>query len=123
MTPLNLETCGLTEDQITLVRDWEQKLPPMIARKEVAWFLGGIITTGCLAKEDSRGKGPQGRVAIGSCVAYPTRNLLVWLVQSRGMEKLKSVGDFLPGRERRLSPAFRADSPRAVSRRGQDART
>ena len=86
MTPLNLETCGLTEDQITLVRDWEQKLPPMIARKEVAWFLGGIITTGCLAKEDSRGKGPQGRVAIGSCVAYPTRNLLVWLVQSRGME-------------------------------------
>jgi hypothetical protein len=121
MTVLDLENVGLTQEQCDLVRCWEAQLPPVIARKEVGWFLGGIITTGCLAKEDSRGKGPMGRVAIGSCVAYHTRNLLVWLVQSRGMEQLRSVGDFLPGRERRLSSAAQVDLPRAVSLRGQDA--
>jgi len=116
-----LEKSGLSDEQIVFVRAWEEQLPPVIARKEVGWFLGGIITTGCLAKEDSRGKGPQGRVAIGSCVAYPTRNLLVWLVQSRGMEQLRSAGEFLPGRVHRLSLAAQAGLPPAVSHRGQDA--
>jgi len=115
-----LEQSGLSEEQIVFVQAWEEQLPPVIARKEVGWFLGGIITTGCLAKEDSRGKGPQGRVAIGSCVAYPTRNLLVWLVKSRGMERLKSVGEFLPGRERRLSLEARVDLRPDSSSRGQD---
>lgn len=121
--PLALESAGLTPEQVEFVRYWEAGLPLVIARKEVGYFLGGIITTGCLAKEDSRGTGPQGRVAIGSCVAYPRRNLLVWLVQKRGLQLLKSVGEFLPARAQRLSRAAPADSPRAASRRGPDANT
>lgn len=121
--PMALESAGLTPEQLDFVRHWESLLPPVIARKEVGWFLGGIITTGCLAKMDSRGEGPQGRVGIGSCVAYLTRNLLVWLVQSRGMEQLRSVGEFLPARARHLSLAAPAGLPRAASHRGPDART
>ena len=121
--PMSLDSSGLTPEQIEFVRFWEAGLPLVIARKEVGFFLGGIITTGCLAKEDSRGTGPQGRVAIGSCVAYPRRNLLVWLVQKRGLQLLKSVGEFLPARAQRLSLAAPAGSQRAVSPRGPDAST
>lgn len=121
--PLPLASAGLTPEQLEFVRHWEALLPPVIARKEVGWFLGGIITTGVLAKEDSQGRGPEGRVAIGSCVAYHARNLLVWLIKSRGMEQLRSVGELLPARQRHLSPAFRAGSPRDVSRQVPNAHT
>ncbi len=121
--PMALESAGLTPEQLEFVRYWEEGLPLVIARKEVGYFLGGFVTTGVLAKEDSRGTGPQGRVAIGSCVGYPRRNLLIWLVKSRGLQLLKSSGEFLPARARHLSLAAPAGSQRAVSHRGPDART
>lgn len=55
------------------------KLPPVIARKEVARILGGIIAPKTLANLDSLGEGPKARFKIGRNVAYITADLLAWL--------------------------------------------
>ncbi len=54
-------------------------LPPVIARKKVAHYLGGVITPCALANADSRGRGPKGRFNVGRTVCYDTAQLLEWL--------------------------------------------
>jgi len=55
-----------------------EKLPPVIARKEIRKYLGGIISPKTLANLDSLGEGPP-RIKIGRTVGYPTVELLLWL--------------------------------------------
>ena len=57
----------------------KSRLPPVIARSEVGRLLGGIISAGTLANEDSAGTGPRGRFYIGRKACYPTDALLEWL--------------------------------------------
>ena len=47
-------------------------LPPIIARKKVAHYFGGAISSKTLANADSLGIGPKGRLKVGREVAYPT---------------------------------------------------
>jgi len=75
----------LTPEEQSLVDLWCAELPPMIARKAVEHHLGGITTRERLAQEDSRGTGPAGLFYVGRDVMYPTRNLVTWLVTTRGV--------------------------------------
>lgn len=53
-------------------------LPPMVARKDIDRYLGGIISKGYLANLDSKGEGPP-KVKIGKNVGYLRRPLVEWL--------------------------------------------
>lgn len=60
-------------------------LPPMIARKDIDRYLGGIISKGYLANLDSKGEGPP-KVKIGKNVGYLRRPLVEWLAARGGMD-------------------------------------
>ena len=55
------------------------KLPPMIARKEVKWFTGGAVSSKKVSNEDYLGNGPLVRQKIGDAVVYPTVFFLAYL--------------------------------------------
>lgn len=65
-----------------------QELPPVIARKHVEYFLGGLVTSKTLAKLDCLGEGPNRALNFGDCVAYRRQELVDfvlhrWPVTSR----------------------------------------
>lgn len=60
-------------------------LPPMIARKDIDRYLGGIISKGYLANLDSKGEGPP-KVKIGKNVGYLRRPLVEWLAARGSMD-------------------------------------
>lgn len=53
-------------------------LPPVIARKDISQYLGGLISSGYLANLDSLGKGPTS-IKSGRRVAYLREDLIAWL--------------------------------------------
>jgi hypothetical protein len=55
------------------------RLPPVVARTEVARLLGGVVSAKTLANCDSLGIGPEGRIKLGRKVVYDTAKLLAWL--------------------------------------------
>jgi len=59
-------------------------LPPMIARKDIDRYLGGIISKGYLANLDSKGAGPP-KVKIGKNIGYLRRHLVEWLAARGGV--------------------------------------
>ncbi|WP_416948331.1 hypothetical protein [Oleidesulfovibrio sp.] len=67
--------------------DYLPKLPPCIARKKVAWFTGGAISSKKLANDDALCKGPLVRQKIGETVIYPTEYFLAYL-ESRGVRTI-----------------------------------
>ncbi len=58
----------------------EKNLPPVVARKDIDKYLGGLISSGYLANLDSEGLGP---IALKSKsqrrVAYLREDLIAWL--------------------------------------------
>jgi len=89
----------MTSEEQQLVTYWADRLPPIIARKHVDWFLGGIVSPSALSAADAEGKGPDNPVRIGKCVAYHTRDLLTWLMETRGLQKMQNICN-LTGRSR-----------------------
>ena len=89
--PLPYEYFNLSEEERNLVETWEQLLPPLISRRHADWFLGGVISQKVLANADSYGTGPKDPIRIGRCVSYWTRHLLIWLVQSKGINQVQSL--------------------------------
>jgi hypothetical protein len=63
--------------------DFQEKLPPFIARKDVGRLLGGCISPKSCANLDSLGLGPEGRLRNGRLVVYETQSLLHWLDQKK----------------------------------------
>lgn len=53
-------------------------LPPVVPRKDIDRYLGGLISKGYLANLDSQGRGPK-RFVAGRCVAYLRSDLVDWL--------------------------------------------
>lgn len=84
-------TRQLTPDEQEFVSTLENGLPPVIARKQVEHFLGGMVSRQVLANADSRGEGPEGSYAVGKCIVYKTTSLLHWLVRQRPVRKLADV--------------------------------
>ncbi len=64
---------------LTDLAPYLELLPPIIARKRVAYFTGGAISSKKLANDDSRSKGPLVRQMIGDSVVYPTPFFLAYL--------------------------------------------
>lgn len=69
------------------------ELPAVIARAEVPRLLGGLVSAGTLANEDSAGTGPAGRFYLGKKAAYGRDELLDWL-----RERLTAAKKAKPGR-------------------------
>ncbi len=53
-------------------------LPPLVARKDIGLYLGGLISSGYLANLDSQGRGPK-HIKSGRRVAYLREDLIAWL--------------------------------------------
>ena len=53
-------------------------LPPVIPRKDIDRYLGGLVSKGYLANLDSQNKGPR-RFTAGRHVAYLRSDLVEWL--------------------------------------------
>ena len=52
---------------------------PVVARKSIKEFSGGILSQKTLANEDCNGTGPEGRFLLMNQTVYPVENLIVWL--------------------------------------------
>lgn len=63
-------------------------LPPVIARHEVSYFLGGLVSRKTLANADAAGKGPEIAYAVGRHVAYRTHSLLLWVLKNYEITEL-----------------------------------
>lgn len=62
---------------------------PIVARREVSKFSGGVLNPRTLSNLDSLGEGPP-RVKIGEkTVAYPTNSLVAWM-RDRAAGKTKT---------------------------------
>lgn len=69
------------------------ELPPVVARAAVPKLLGGLVSAGTLANEDSAGTGPAGRFYLGKKAAYEREALVAWL-----RERLTAAKKGKPGR-------------------------
>ena len=81
-------TKKLTDAEQEFVHLLTEKLPPIIARKKVDVFLGGIVAPNTLKNADSKGTGPEVAYVIGRDVAYKTDSLVAWVVSYFGVNKL-----------------------------------
>lgn len=81
----------IAPETMQLIEAWCAQLPPVISRKRLDWFLGGIVSRKNIANLDSAGEGPQGRILVGRETVYNTHDLLVWLAQTRGFKKLTGL--------------------------------
>ena len=81
----------LTEDEQEFVQTLAENLPPVIARKKVNRFLGGVVAPQTLCNADHKGEGPEVAYMIGRSVAYVTVPLLEWIVKNLGVTKLERL--------------------------------
>jgi hypothetical protein len=52
---------------------------PVVARKAIKEFSGGILSAKTMANEDCNGTGPQGRFLMMNQTCYPVESLVAWL--------------------------------------------
>ena len=79
----------LTKVEKKFVNTLLSSLPPVIARKVVMRFLGGIVAPQTLSNADSSGEGPEDAFRVGNSVVYRTESLVRWIVEHFGVEKLR----------------------------------
>ena len=79
----------MTKAEQKFINTLLEKLPPIIARKEVNRFLGGIVAAQTLSNLDSLGEGPSDTYRVGNNVVYRTDSLVRWLVEHVGVEQIK----------------------------------
>ena len=84
----------LTPDEQEFVTTLTSVLPPVIARKEVIRFLGGLVAPKTLANADDSGDGPEVAYKVGRSVAYRTDSLVVWVVFKFGVARIPHVKAF-----------------------------
>jgi hypothetical protein len=52
---------------------------PVVARKAIKEFSGGILSAKTMANMDSLGTGPEGRFLMMNQTCYPVESLVAWL--------------------------------------------
>lgn len=66
---------------IEAIKQAAEKWPStFVARSKLGVFTGGLIAPGTAANEDSRRTGIRGAFKIGRNVAYPTTEVVNWLL-------------------------------------------
>jgi hypothetical protein len=81
----------LTEDEREFVTTALQGLPPVIARHEVSHYLGGLVSPNSMRNSDLEGDGPEVAWRVGKKIAYKTESLILWIVQNKGVERVKNT--------------------------------
>ena len=81
----------LTDEEREFVQTLAENLPPVIARKKVNRFLGGVVAPQTLCNADHKGEGPEAAYMIGRSVVYSTIPLLEWIVKNLGVTKLERL--------------------------------
>lgn len=81
----------LTEEQLEFIESLLTELPPVIARKQIDKFLGGVVAAQTLANADGQGEGPEIAYKVGRSIVYKTEPLLRWIVLHLGVAKIKSI--------------------------------
>jgi hypothetical protein len=81
----------LTDEEEVFVRTMADKLPPVIARKHLFHFLGGIVARKTVSNADAVGDGPKASYRLGRTIVYDTEPLLIWLVKRLGVKKLRHI--------------------------------
>lgn len=82
---------ALTEEEREFVNTVIQGLPPVIARHEVGNCLGGLVSPNSMRNADLAGDGPEVAWRVGKKIAYKTESLLMWLVRSKGVERVQNL--------------------------------
>jgi len=77
----------LTPEENEFIHYMSAKLPPLIGRAAVEEYFPGIIKAQTLAQADSAGLGPAKPWKVGRKVAYPTEELLLWIVGHLGISR------------------------------------
>lgn len=67
------------DPKLTVLAPLLDMLPPIIARKQVKYFTGGLLTSKKVSNDDFLGKGPKVRVKVGSAVGYPKAHFLAYM--------------------------------------------
>ena len=62
-----------------MLAELEQRLPPLVPRKELRRLLGGLINPRTIANLDSKGLGPAVRLRYGRQVVYEKASFIEWL--------------------------------------------
>lgn len=76
-TTKNLEQRRAIEQ---LIEEMEQRWPsPVVARKDIGRYTGGLISPKTAANLDSLGLGCPGKFCIGNNAGYPTSSMSIWL--------------------------------------------
>lgn len=70
----------LTPEAVEMRKRLLAELPPVIARRHVGTFLGGLISSESMANYDARREGPKNAMSIGDSVAYYREELVDWLL-------------------------------------------
>lgn len=83
----------MTNDELEYVETMSAALPPVIARKKVSEYFGGVVADQTLANADSSGTGPEVAYEIGRAVAYKTESLLRWVVRRYGVKRRAHLKD------------------------------
>ncbi len=52
---------------------------PVVARRSVSVFTGGLYSTKFLANEDCKGSGPKGGFTVGGSKAYSVESFIAWM--------------------------------------------
>ena len=84
----------LSPDEQEFVTMLINALPPVIARKDVIRFLGGVVAPKTLANADDSGDGPEIAYKVGRSVAYRTDSLVAWVVIKFGVARIPNVKAF-----------------------------
>lgn len=89
--PPKMQAASNVDDQLEFIKLLAEGLPPVIARKEVGHFLGGLVSRKTLANADARGEGPAGAYAVGKSIVYRTDFLLQWVKEKYAIKKQCSI--------------------------------
>jgi len=81
----------LSPEEEEFISTLVSSLPPVIARKEVARYLGGMVASQTLSNADSAGLGPEVAYRVGRTVAYKTESLVKWVVDRFGVVKIAGL--------------------------------
>ncbi len=82
---------NLTEEELEFIESLLTDLPPVIARKQIDKFLGGVVAAQTLANADGQGEGPEVAYKVGRSIVYKTESLLRWIVLHLGVAKIKNI--------------------------------
>lgn len=85
----------LSDDEQEFVSSLLPSLPPVIARKAVSKYLGGMVATQTLSNADASGTGPAKAWKVGNSVVYSTPELLQWIASRYGVKTMKGINQGL----------------------------